>query len=167
MCRRWKSVSIWLCVRVQYDDSNVCLRSHPGSQSTHCSGIQWEFLSEQHLLQDDRSTADLLPLDARFPEYNELATVLSSFLLAIHLFRLKQTKKNLHICFCVSPECRQKTVELVFLFDGSKSTAPYFSKSKDIMVDVMNSFSNTSVRVSALLQYQRIYKTSIYCIYDK
>lgn len=167
MCRRWKSVSIWLCVNSPAWWLSVCLRSHPGSQSTHSSGIQWEFLSEQQLLQDDRSAAHLLPDDARFSEYSGLATALSCFLLAIHLFRLKRKEKILHICSCISPECRQKTVELVLLFDGSLSMTPYFDRSKDIMVDIMNSFSNTSVRVSALLQYQRIYKTYIYCMYDK
>ncbi|XP_051241529.1 integrin alpha-L-like isoform X7 [Dicentrarchus labrax] len=48
-------------------------------------------------------------------------------------------------------ECIQKTVDLVFLFDGSASmTESEFNKNKDFIVDIMNSFLNTSIKFAAV-----------------
>ncbi|KAM9363267.1 integrin alpha-L-like [Symphorus nematophorus] len=45
----------------------------------------------------------------------------------------------------------EKTVDLVFLFDGSGSmTEGDFNKSKDFIVDIMNSLKNTSVKFAAV-----------------
>ncbi|XP_038570620.1 integrin alpha-M-like isoform X2 [Micropterus salmoides] len=55
---------------------------------------------------------------------------------------------------CYTPgvrECTKKTVDLVFLFDGSGSmTEAEFNKNKDFIEDVMNSLTNTSVKFAAV-----------------
>ena len=46
-------------------------------------------------------------------------------------------------------DCTKKTVDLVFLFDGSASmTRDEFNKNKDFIVDIMNSIKNTSIKVT-------------------
>ncbi|XP_034438382.1 integrin alpha-M-like [Hippoglossus hippoglossus] len=48
-------------------------------------------------------------------------------------------------------ECTKKTVDLVFLFDGSGSmTGAEFNKNKDFIVDIMDSLKNTSIKFSAV-----------------
>uniref|UniRef100_A0A8P4GC93 VWFA domain-containing protein n=1 Tax=Dicentrarchus labrax TaxID=13489 RepID=A0A8P4GC93_DICLA len=48
-------------------------------------------------------------------------------------------------------ECIQKTVDLVFLFDGSASmTESEFNKNKDFIVDIMKSLLNTSIKFAAV-----------------
>ncbi|XP_060931013.1 integrin alpha-M-like [Limanda limanda] len=48
-------------------------------------------------------------------------------------------------------ECTKKTVDLVFLVDGSGSmTGTEFRKSKDFIVDIMASLKNTSIKFSAV-----------------
>ncbi|XP_040002025.1 integrin alpha-D [Xiphias gladius] len=48
-------------------------------------------------------------------------------------------------------ECTKKTVDLVFLFDGSGSmTEDEFTKNKDFIVDIMNSLKNTSIKFAAV-----------------
>ncbi|KAM9363266.1 integrin alpha-L-like [Symphorus nematophorus] len=48
-------------------------------------------------------------------------------------------------------DCTEKTVDLVFLIDGSGSlTAGDFNKSKDFIEDIMNSLKNTSVKFAAV-----------------
>lgn len=50
--------------------------------------------------------------------------------------------------------CTKKTVDLVFLFDGSGSmTEADFEKNKDFIVDIMKSLNQTSVKVTALLPH--------------
>ncbi|XP_037546385.1 integrin alpha-D [Nematolebias whitei] len=50
----------------------------------------------------------------------------------------------------VFQECTQKTVNLVFLFDGSGSmTDDEFIKNKYFIVDIMNSLKNTSIKFAA------------------
>uniref|UniRef100_A0A4W6DAS3 VWFA domain-containing protein n=1 Tax=Lates calcarifer TaxID=8187 RepID=A0A4W6DAS3_LATCA len=52
-------------------------------------------------------------------------------------------------------ECTRKTVDLVFLFDGSASmTEDEFTKNKDFIVDIMKTLQNTSIKVTALLQHE-------------
>ncbi|CAK6975744.1 integrin alpha-D [Scomber scombrus] len=47
-------------------------------------------------------------------------------------------------------ECTKKTVDLVFLFDGSESmTTAEFGKNKDFIVEIMNSFGNSSIKFAA------------------
>uniref|UniRef100_A0A7N6B9M9 VWFA domain-containing protein n=1 Tax=Anabas testudineus TaxID=64144 RepID=A0A7N6B9M9_ANATE len=48
-------------------------------------------------------------------------------------------------------ECRKKTVDLVFLFDGSGSmTEAEFNKNKDFIVDIINSLKNSSIKFAAV-----------------
>ncbi|XP_077427955.1 integrin alpha-M [Vanacampus margaritifer] len=48
-------------------------------------------------------------------------------------------------------ECRKKTVDLVFLFDGSASmNEDDFEKNKDFILDIMNSLKNTSIKFAAV-----------------
>ncbi|KAM9363269.1 integrin alpha-L-like [Symphorus nematophorus] len=48
-------------------------------------------------------------------------------------------------------DCTEKTMDLVFLFDGSGSmTEGEFNKNKDFIVDIMNSLKNTSVKFAAV-----------------
>ncbi|XP_076583745.1 integrin alpha-L-like [Chaetodon auriga] len=48
-------------------------------------------------------------------------------------------------------DCTKKTVDLVFLVDGSRSmTTEEFDKSKDFIVDIMNSLMNTSIKFAAV-----------------
>ncbi|XP_038570378.1 integrin alpha-D isoform X1 [Micropterus salmoides] len=55
-------------------------------------------------------------------------------------------------------ECTKKTVDLVFLFDGSGSmTETEFNKNKDFIVDIMDSLINTSVKFAAV-QFSFDYK---------
>ncbi|GLD61440.1 integrin alpha-L-like protein [Lates japonicus] len=59
-------------------------------------------------------------------------------------------------------ECTRKTVDLVFLFDGSASmTEDEFTKNKDFIVDIMKTLQNTSIKVTALLQHETF--QNIYC----
>ncbi|KAL3995846.1 helicase required for RNAi-mediated heterochromatin assembly 1 [Sarotherodon galilaeus] len=52
-------------------------------------------------------------------------------------------------------ECTKKTVDLVFLFDGSASmTEAEFNKNKDFIVEIMNSLKNTSIKYAAV-QFSR------------
>ncbi|XP_031723040.1 integrin alpha-L isoform X1 [Anarrhichthys ocellatus] len=47
--------------------------------------------------------------------------------------------------------CTKKTVDLVFLFDGSLSmTEAEFNKNKDFIVDIMNSLKNSSIKFAAV-----------------
>lgn len=63
--------------------------------------------------------------------------------------------------FIIFPDCTKKTVDLVFLFDGSASmTEAEFNKNKDFIVEIMDSLKNTSIKVTALLQHLSIH--SIY-----
>ncbi|XP_061686595.1 integrin alpha-D isoform X2 [Syngnathoides biaculeatus] len=56
-------------------------------------------------------------------------------------------------------ECRKKTVNLVFLFDGSRSmTDDDFEKNKDFILDIMSSLKNTSIKFAAV-QFASTYKT--------
>ncbi|KAM4611701.1 integrin alpha-M isoform 2-T2 [Polymixia lowei] len=48
-------------------------------------------------------------------------------------------------------DCTKKTVDLVFLFDGSGSmTFKEFEKNKDFIVDIMNSLKNSSTKFAAI-----------------
>ncbi|CAB1444892.1 unnamed protein product [Pleuronectes platessa] len=59
-----------------------------------------------------------------------------------------QTTSNFTPAF---QECTKKTVDLVFLVDGSGSmTGTEFDKNKDFIVDIMNSLKNTSIKFSAV-----------------
>ncbi|XP_047435384.1 collagen alpha-6(VI) chain-like isoform X2 [Mugil cephalus] len=50
-----------------------------------------------------------------------------------------------------SSESTNKTVELVFLFDGSRSmTEAEFNKNKDFIVEIINSLKNTSIKFAAV-----------------
>lgn len=61
-------------------------------------------------------------------------------------------KSSLQILFS---ENARKTVDLVFLFDGSASMSEdEFMKNKDFIVDIMTTFQNTSIKVTALLQHE-------------
>ncbi|XP_030582374.1 LOW QUALITY PROTEIN: integrin alpha-L-like [Archocentrus centrarchus] len=52
-------------------------------------------------------------------------------------------------------ECTKKTVDLVFLFDGSASmTQAEFNKNKDFIVEIMDSLRNTSIKFAAV-QFSR------------
>lgn len=54
------------------------------------------------------------------------------------------------------PECKNKNVNLVFLFDGSASmTENEFNKNKDFIVDIINSLKNSSIKVSATINYSQ------------
>ncbi|XP_061882703.1 integrin alpha-D isoform X1 [Entelurus aequoreus] len=56
-------------------------------------------------------------------------------------------------------ECRKKTVELVFLFDGSGSmTEDEFTKNKDFIKDIMDNLKNTSIKFAAV-QFATSYRT--------
>ncbi|XP_044044763.1 integrin alpha-L-like isoform X2 [Siniperca chuatsi] len=62
-----------------------------------------------------------------------------------------------NVCYEISSfkpafqECPKKTVDLVFLFDGSASmTKAEFNKNKDFIVDIMASLTNTSIKFSAV-----------------
>ncbi|KAM6941946.1 integrin alpha-L [Lycodopsis pacificus] len=47
--------------------------------------------------------------------------------------------------------CTKKTVDLVFLFDGSLSmTGPEFNKNKEFIVDIMNSLKDSSIKFAAV-----------------
>uniref|UniRef100_UPI0037E83128 integrin alpha-L n=1 Tax=Semicossyphus pulcher TaxID=241346 RepID=UPI0037E83128 len=51
----------------------------------------------------------------------------------------------------VFQECTKKTVDLVFLFDGSASmTEEEFTKNKLFIMDIMNSLKNTSIKFAAV-----------------
>ncbi|KAK5866566.1 hypothetical protein PBY51_020749 [Eleginops maclovinus] len=55
-------------------------------------------------------------------------------------------------------ECTKKTVDLVFLFDGSGSmTEAEFNKNKDFIVDIINSLKNSSIKFAAV-QFSSTYK---------
>ncbi|KAF3851882.1 hypothetical protein F7725_005237 [Dissostichus mawsoni] len=48
-------------------------------------------------------------------------------------------------------DCTKKTVDLVFLFDGSGSmTEAEFNKNKDFIVDIINSLKNSSIKFAAV-----------------
>ncbi|KAL3067537.1 hypothetical protein OYC64_017292 [Pagothenia borchgrevinki] len=48
-------------------------------------------------------------------------------------------------------DCTKKTVDLVFLFDGSASmTEAEFDKNKDFIVDIINSLKNSSIKFAAV-----------------
>ncbi|XP_031140267.1 integrin alpha-D isoform X2 [Sander lucioperca] len=48
-------------------------------------------------------------------------------------------------------ECEKKTVDLVFLFDGSRSmTEGEFNKNKDFIVDIINSLKKSSIKFAAV-----------------
>uniref|UniRef100_A0A3B4THL0 Integrin alpha-M-like n=1 Tax=Seriola dumerili TaxID=41447 RepID=A0A3B4THL0_SERDU len=48
-------------------------------------------------------------------------------------------------------ECTKKTVDLIFLFDGSGSmTEEEFTKNKDFIVDIMDSLKNSSIKFAAV-----------------
>lgn len=148
--------------RVQHDDSNLSSRLAVHAPLRNLMRVSTWTAPVTRWPINSRSPPSQRP-PPRVQWISDCVTVFP----ASYSFVQSKTKKILHICSCVSPECRQKTVDLVFLFDGSLSMALHFDRSKDIMVDVMNSFSNTSVRVSAPLQYQRFHKIYTYCIYDK
>uniref|UniRef100_A0A4W6DAY2 VWFA domain-containing protein n=1 Tax=Lates calcarifer TaxID=8187 RepID=A0A4W6DAY2_LATCA len=58
------------------------------------------------------------------------------------------------VCYKLTENAR-KTVDLVFLFDGSASMSEdEFMKNKDFIVDIMTTFQNTSIKVTALLQHE-------------
>ncbi|GAA6225884.1 integrin alpha-L-like [Lates japonicus] len=53
------------------------------------------------------------------------------------------------VCYKMTENAR-KTVDLVFLFDGSASmTEDEFTKNKDFIVDIMKTFQNTSIKFAA------------------
>ncbi|XP_037617269.1 integrin alpha-D isoform X1 [Sebastes umbrosus] len=55
-------------------------------------------------------------------------------------------------------ECTKKTVDLVFLFDGSQSmTEAEFNKNKDFIMDIMNSLKNSSIKFAAV-QFSSIHR---------
>ncbi|KAF3687166.1 Integrin alpha-M CD11 antigen-like family member B [Channa argus] len=55
-------------------------------------------------------------------------------------------------------ECTKKTVDLIFLFDGSGSmTEAEFNKNKDFIVDIINSLKNSSIKFAAV-QFSTDYK---------
>ncbi|XP_028451723.1 integrin alpha-M isoform X2 [Perca flavescens] len=55
-------------------------------------------------------------------------------------------------------ECEKKTVDLVFLFDGSGSmTEAEFNKNKDFIVDIINNLKNSSIKFAAV-QFSTNYK---------
>lgn len=50
-------------------------------------------------------------------------------------------------------ECTKKTVNLVFLFDGSRSmTEEEFEKNKHFIKEIMTNLSGSSIKVGELLQ---------------
>ncbi|XP_061536738.1 integrin alpha-D isoform X2 [Phycodurus eques] len=56
-------------------------------------------------------------------------------------------------------ECRKKTVDLVFLFDGSRSMSDDdFQKNKYFILDIMNSLQNTSIKFAAV-QFATSFRT--------
>nr|XP_024658486.1 integrin alpha-M-like isoform X1 [Maylandia zebra] len=55
--------------------------------------------------------------------------------------------------------CTKKTVDLVFLFDGSASmTEDEFNKNKDFIVDIMDSLKNTSIKFAAVQFSSTVHK---------
>ncbi|XP_044044756.1 integrin alpha-D [Siniperca chuatsi] len=63
-------------------------------------------------------------------------------------------------------DCTKKTVDLVFLFDGSASmTDAEFDKNKDFIVDIMKSLNGTSIKFAAVqfsLDYRKVFDFSDY-----
>nr|ASU50959.1 integrin alpha-L [Epinephelus coioides] len=63
-------------------------------------------------------------------------------------------------------ECTKKTVDLVFLFDGSKSmTENEFSKNKDFIEDIMNNLKNSSIKFAAVqfsTEYRKVFDFNDY-----
>ncbi|KAG9350245.1 hypothetical protein JZ751_026599 [Albula glossodonta] len=56
-------------------------------------------------------------------------------------------------------ECTKGKVDLVFLFDGSESLkAEDFQKNKQFIIDIMKSFSNTSIQFAAV-QFSKFFST--------
>uniref|UniRef100_A0A669CPS3 Integrin alpha-L n=1 Tax=Oreochromis niloticus TaxID=8128 RepID=A0A669CPS3_ORENI len=56
-------------------------------------------------------------------------------------------------------KCTKKTVDLVFLFDGSASmTEAEFNKNKDFIVEIMNSLKNTSIKFAAVQFSSTVHK---------
>ncbi|XP_030636161.1 integrin alpha-L [Chanos chanos] len=55
-------------------------------------------------------------------------------------------------------ECTKKNVNLIFLFDGSRSmTTAEFNKNKEFIISIMNSFSNSSIQFAAV-QFSTTYR---------
>ncbi|XP_076583441.1 integrin alpha-M-like [Chaetodon auriga] len=63
-------------------------------------------------------------------------------------------------------DCTKKTVDLVFLFDGSGSmTTTEFDKNKNFIVDIMNSLKNTSIKFAAVqfsTDYRKVFDFNDY-----
>uniref|UniRef100_A0A8C2WYR7 VWFA domain-containing protein n=1 Tax=Cyclopterus lumpus TaxID=8103 RepID=A0A8C2WYR7_CYCLU len=63
-------------------------------------------------------------------------------------------------------ECTKKTVDLVFLFDGSRSMSEdEFNKNKDFIVDIMNSLKNSSIKFAAVqfsTEYRKVFDFNDY-----
>uniref|UniRef100_A0A3Q4HY41 VWFA domain-containing protein n=1 Tax=Neolamprologus brichardi TaxID=32507 RepID=A0A3Q4HY41_NEOBR len=58
--------------------------------------------------------------------------------------------------------CTKKTVDLVFLFDGSASmTEAEFNKNKDFIVEIMDSLKNTSIKFAAVQ-----FSTTVHKVFD-
>lgn len=64
--------------------------------------------------------------------------------------------------WCVSPGCRQKAVDFIFLFDGSRSmTGHEFHQTKGIIMEIMNNLTNTSVKVGTMMKWVLIWLKEI------
>ncbi|XP_029293609.1 integrin alpha-X [Cottoperca gobio] len=63
-------------------------------------------------------------------------------------------------------ECTKKTVDLVFLFDGSESmTIGEFNKNKDFIMDIINSLKNSSIKFAAVqfsTEYRKVFDFNDY-----
>lgn len=64
--------------------------------------------------------------------------------------------------WCVSPGCRQKAIDFIFLFDGSRSmTDGEFHETKGIIMEIMNNLTNTSVKVGTMMKWVLIWLKEI------
>lgn len=63
-------------------------------------------------------------------------------------------------------ECTKKTVDLVFLFDGSRSMSEgEFNKNKEFIKDIMNSLKNSSIKFAAVqfsTEYRKVFDFNDY-----
>lgn len=62
---------------------------------------------------------------------------------------LKEVYRCVSISCVISAECTKREVNLVFLFDGSKSLKSHeFEMNKNFIKDVMKKLSNSSIKVN-------------------
>ncbi|XP_068607014.1 integrin alpha-D [Brachionichthys hirsutus] len=81
-------------------------------------------------------------------------------------FTLTHTLQEISVFTPSFQECTKKTVDLVFLFDGSRSMSEdEFNKNKAFIVDIMKSLRNTSIKFAAVqfsTNYRKVFDFSDY-----